>query len=295
MRRHRHYEIHCLLATCGELTEMELHDLQNHANECSDCADRIQQMCFVNGQLLAAHKVETLRYRIPRGSMERFAYRARREGVPIKSNAPHSRLRTDIRLSIACILVFLFVGVSFSALIRSSLNQSMVDRKQFHRDLGNEVVSNPSSYSSNPTFSVKASSSGPHNAPSLPRPNKRLRATGRKSQPTIPALRLRLVETAEAKASHVFDYESSGASRLDLRFSKPIGSLPELLRDAGAVSTIRPIRFRLNLDGKSACPVSEERKPNSDQHGFCFDPGIAFLTDYNSPHIPSFTWSSAMP
>ncbi len=295
MRRHRNFEIHCLLAACGELTEMELHDLQNHANECGDCAVRIQQMCFVNGQLLAAHKVETLRYRIPRGSMERFAYRARREGVPIKSKAPHSRLRTDIRLSIACILVFLFVGVSFSALIRSSLNQSMVDRKQFHHDFGNEVVSNPSSYSSNPTFSVKASSSASHNVRIRPRPNKGLMANGRRFQPAIPTSRLGPVETAEAKISHLFDYEPSGASRLVLRFSNPTDSLPELLREDGAVSTIRPIRFRLNLGGKSACPVSDERKPNSDQHGLCFDPGIAFLTDYNSPHIPSFTWDSAMP
>lgn len=294
VRQHRRFEIQCLLAASGQLTDIELSELQSHANECKDCSARIQQMCYVSSQLMGVQKVERPQYQIPAGSAERFAHKARTEGIPIKSTTPYSQMGSGLRLSVVCVLILLSIGIFSLALSHFSLNQAMANGELPHQGLRprTDVLSIPDSSSS---VSSMQAPSLEHRASSHTNPRRTLRTTERRIRRPLRDFRFSVGQTAETKElNDIFGFDSSRVSRLSLAFPKPVIPFPQWFRNPAAVSSVRPLNFRVSVDRNSVCSP-EIHDDTEDQQAFCFNPTIAFLAKYDSPHLPSITWSGATP
>jgi hypothetical protein len=82
-RSHEDFEILCALTMHGNLTGMERDELRDHVENCAVCRARLVEMRWVAIHLLLAQSCKIPGERLRKGTRERFAARAIREGIPL--------------------------------------------------------------------------------------------------------------------------------------------------------------------------------------------------------------------
>lgn len=85
---HVDFEVLCALAASGNLTSTERAELNEHAEHCVHCQNRLVEMRQLGTRLFLAHELNIPAKRVPKGMQERFSARAIREGIPLSSPSP---------------------------------------------------------------------------------------------------------------------------------------------------------------------------------------------------------------
>ncbi len=277
MNRHHHFEIQCLLASCGQLTESELRELENHLEKCKDCAGRVLQMCNVNSQLVDTLNPKKLRHKMPDASDERFAERARREGIPIKLRASYPRIGINLRFAVACFLTIVLAGFGFPVFVGSLFNHPTQEGTRLYPDPPNESDAHPSLEYSAPA-TVRHVASVAKVSSFQVKPHSLLNESDRTAQALTPEFqRIRVETTQSAVSSSIFDRDPSKVSQIVFGFPKSNGPLSEWFRKSDAHAVMRPAQFQLNTAASSVCSEAEGHGLNSIQRNFCFNPEFAFF------------------
>ena len=108
---HRYFEILCTLATSNQLTATELAELQEHAEHCVCCRDLVVDTDRMSARIFLVHTSKTPQIRLPKGMQERFAARARNEGIPLNSSSSSMVvLPASLGLATALLLVLWMVA-----------------------------------------------------------------------------------------------------------------------------------------------------------------------------------------
>ena len=124
MNTHEQYEELCALAASGQASPDELTDLRSHLEDCPDCRSAAYDFTQVSAQGLSQLAAKRLRCKIPSGMTQRFAARARSEGIELSREnvllapaANHRWLFATIGAVAAVILIagFLTIGKRKSA------------------------------------------------------------------------------------------------------------------------------------------------------------------------------------
>jgi bacterioferritin-associated ferredoxin len=162
MREHERFEIICALAANGQATMQELRDLHVHAAQCADCKSRMREMGQISAQALLPCGVKKHRRRLPRGMEERFAVRARAEGVPLQM--PRSGL---FQSSDA---VFWQWGGIAAAVVLAILVAANFFKAEAHKP-----ISPPDTYQAAPDVAVKIAGEASPHIKASPRPGQQVR------------------------------------------------------------------------------------------------------------------------
>lgn len=272
MNRHRYFEFQCELASCGQLTEKEFREFQSHARECLECANRMHQMCRVNGGILDALNTKGLRYKVPPGSSLRFAQKAREEGIPVKSSP---ELTIHLRLASASFAILLLIGLCYLALN----NFRTTDTARIASVDPVLSINNKTSTDSGPGISLTLASPATREISIHVKSRKRLAVLNRSIRSVAPEFRFPLTDVASGGVpSSIFKTSSAKVSQILLTYPKPIGSLPDWFRDGPMIANVRPVRFHLILEKNSACSAANQPEYYSFENGICFEPRLAFLT-----------------
>lgn len=259
--RHCHFEIQCLLALCSQLRTDELDELQRHAYDCSDCTSRIQQMIYVNSRLLGAGNVGHRHFHAPKGSLERFMKRAIREGVASKPQKLDPSRSANLKLSIASLLAFALIAISFELGVRFWPARSLPAVQlaaQFNAGLK--------------TDSSRFTASNDRRAPAA------RRVTHRRAR--------KFAHYQEHRPET--DLDSDSEVRIGFGPAQSAGILVQRFRSSSLTTTLRPASFHLSLGQDLSQRVNADDSCKPD---FCFNPRVAFLASYDSPHMPALTWT----
>lgn|GEM_PF-4393494 len=295
MNRHRHFEAQCLLASCGQLTDLEMHELQEHIRACGDCAKRLKQICRVNSQLLGTLDIKRLRYEIPRGSLGRFAQKVRCIGVPILSRSARPQLHIDLALAAACAVMLVVAGFAIVTHARSAQDHSKYDEMSLHHDAPYQSAS--------PLSSQSRRQDSSHRGLSQTRQSQFLAKSQGQIADPIHSWKLKFVghqlpstnASNDEVSSAIFNRDSSKVSELILTVPKPVAPLPEWFIKTDVTVLIRPAYFRFNLEESAICTAREDYDLNSNQNKFCFSPEVAFLANRDKPRITETAWASSIP
>ena len=106
-RLHMEYEMLCALATAGQLSELELNDLNEHVETCPSCQRRLAQMEAASCAYFLRHASKAKRVDLPPGMQRRFEERAGSMGIP--SRGVTSALSGTRLISLALSVVLLTV------------------------------------------------------------------------------------------------------------------------------------------------------------------------------------------
>jgi anti-sigma factor RsiW len=137
--RHVRFEMLCVRAVGGELTQGELAALRSHTAECSDCKDQLLRMEGLNEEMfLACALAEPLRG-TPRGMSERFVERANREGIPLRSRTTRFNARYTPLISAFVLVV---VTVCIASTWRSSVVSisTVANRSEMGLSRGGQIL-----------------------------------------------------------------------------------------------------------------------------------------------------------
>jgi hypothetical protein len=117
IRGHKFYEMQSALAALGQLSEAELLELEEHANDCASCHECIADMAEVSREFFLLQSGKVSSKGIPAGMQERFLERAVHAGIPIGRPASAG---FNLRFAqTAVIALFLVVFLSLSGKIFS--------------------------------------------------------------------------------------------------------------------------------------------------------------------------------
>ncbi len=81
---HQPYERLFELAATGQLSASEKDTFDEHCLHCAACRHHLQELAFINHQLLLHTVTDTTLASMPTGSLERFRSRAIREGIALR-------------------------------------------------------------------------------------------------------------------------------------------------------------------------------------------------------------------
>jgi hypothetical protein len=101
---HQYFEILCALSVSGQISGVELAELNGHLAHCRGCREQILELAEASSQLILVRKLEYGHCRIPDGLRQRFVARAIGEGIPLKQFRPARAQIVGLRL--AALLVF---------------------------------------------------------------------------------------------------------------------------------------------------------------------------------------------
>jgi hypothetical protein len=108
IRDHKFYEMQSALAALGQLSETELLELEEHANDCASCHEYIADMAVVSREFFLLQSGKVSSKRIPAGMQERFLERAVHAGIPVgRATSAMPNLRLVQTAVIALLLVVL--------------------------------------------------------------------------------------------------------------------------------------------------------------------------------------------
>jgi hypothetical protein len=85
---HEQYEELCALAASGQASQDELEDLRSHLETCPGCRSAAYDFNQISAQALSSLAAKRLHCQVPSGMTQRFAARARSEGIELSRNHP---------------------------------------------------------------------------------------------------------------------------------------------------------------------------------------------------------------
>jgi hypothetical protein len=89
LNTHEQYEELCALAASGQASQDELEDLRSHLDACPSCRSAAYDFNQISAQALFRLAAKRLHCQIPSGMTQRFAARARSEGIELtRENVP---------------------------------------------------------------------------------------------------------------------------------------------------------------------------------------------------------------
>jgi hypothetical protein len=106
---HSHFDKLCALAASSQLDKKELAELSEHAAHCVLCHDRMAEFRRVGIQLFFVHALKNSGERLPKGMQQRFAARAIREGIPLRSSTQGVRFSALGSVTILLVALLLVV------------------------------------------------------------------------------------------------------------------------------------------------------------------------------------------
>lgn len=110
--RHRRFELLCVQASCGQLSERRLETLRQHAADCHLCRKHLQELDELNLRLWTAMPSQTIKP-ATRNMTERFVLRAIREGVPMSHKPGYRAVRFALALPTIIVLTMMTALVAW--------------------------------------------------------------------------------------------------------------------------------------------------------------------------------------
>jgi hypothetical protein len=116
LNTHEQYEELCALAASGQASQDDLEDLRSHLDACPSCRSAAYDFNQISAQALSSLAAKRLHCQIPSGMTQRFAARARSEGIDLSrhhspQSAPPSRLGRLKLISAAVAAMILVAAV----------------------------------------------------------------------------------------------------------------------------------------------------------------------------------------
>jgi hypothetical protein len=127
---HSSFDILCALEASGQLTDTESAFFRDHYDHCALCQERLAVMHRVGLQLLLAQAAKTSRKRLPKGMKERFAARAAREGIPLRSRS----LKGFTPLGVATVVLLLLSVIAINLKTKPPIERIVADRSRAAAD-----------------------------------------------------------------------------------------------------------------------------------------------------------------
>ena len=125
MNTHEQYEELCALAATGQASEVELEDLRSHLETCPSCRSMAYDFTEISAQGLSMLAAKQLHCPVPSGMTQRFAARARSEGIAMSREANRNGARRDWRFSLrfanVCLVTVVLLVVAFLAIVKPEL------------------------------------------------------------------------------------------------------------------------------------------------------------------------------
>ena len=167
-RLHMEYEMLCALATAGQLSEVELNDLNEHVETCPSCQRRLAQMEAASCAYFLRHASKAKRVDLPPGIQRRFEERAGSMGITLRdvtSALPGTRL---ISLALSVVLLTVTAQMGWKLLYPKIREQNAVHLEVPSYRPVQTVVSTPELAVGDPTVH-KGSPGGPNRGRNLRR------------------------------------------------------------------------------------------------------------------------------
>jgi hypothetical protein len=115
-----HFEMLTALAVAGQLAEVELLELEQHAAQCLSCAQRRAEMEAASRQLFLLNALTTKVSSTPVGMQERFLMRAIDAGVPLNQPTVAHRYANIFRLAPVAVALILILSAGWNAVFETS-------------------------------------------------------------------------------------------------------------------------------------------------------------------------------
>jgi hypothetical protein len=112
IRGHKFYEMQSALAALGQLSEAELLELEEHANDCVSCHEYIADIAEVSREFFLLQSEKVSSKGIPAGMQERFLERAVHAGIPIGRPASAGFNLRFAQTSVIALLLVVFLSLS---------------------------------------------------------------------------------------------------------------------------------------------------------------------------------------
>jgi hypothetical protein len=140
--RHVRFEMLCVRATSGELTQGELAALRRHTAECIDCKEQLLRMEELNEEMFLACALAEPQRGSPKGMSERFVERANREGIPLRSRTARFNPRyTPLLTAFALVVVAICIAYPWRSAVSSQASLSAGgERGEADRSQGGQIL-----------------------------------------------------------------------------------------------------------------------------------------------------------
>jgi hypothetical protein len=112
IRGHKFYEMQSALAALGQLSEAELLELEEHANDCVSCHEYIADMAEVSREFFLLQSGKVSGKGMPAGMQERFLARAVHAGILIGRPASAGFNLRFAQTSVIALLLIVFLSLS---------------------------------------------------------------------------------------------------------------------------------------------------------------------------------------
>jgi hypothetical protein len=124
--KHEEFEVMCALAACGQLTEHDRTELEEHALTCTGCHERQMEMDQASYACFLLFADQTKKSSLPAGIHERFNERALEIGIPLRNTEPLSPVLRFGGIAAAVVLMMLLFKGTYHSPMKPAMPRTEI-------------------------------------------------------------------------------------------------------------------------------------------------------------------------